>query len=275
MPKNLLLICKDDERMESYRTLYRLRVQHDYFEGRPCDAIGCRLSPQGTELARQRHLLFRRTAADEWAVAYDCNGAAFSEEGDTLTLELYLADPNFTLYTAWQEFRPSDAYELELPGTEPETDAAKAIQPSDKRRKIGSGFCSVSLRLTNEMRQKASENRFVQTVLHFHARSVKWEYIFFRRNAGNIPENGLKLEDENQEIVFGELKPITAYGREGMVATTETAIPMRASYRCRLRLKVQTDGRQQKRILLSRISPPEPGRYQSGQDGIIRQVCYL
>lgn len=26
--------------MESYQTLYRLRVQHDYFEGKPCDAVG-------------------------------------------------------------------------------------------------------------------------------------------------------------------------------------------------------------------------------------------
>ena len=46
--------------MESYRILYRLRVQHDYFEGRPCTAIGCRLTPQGIELARQRNLLFRQ-----------------------------------------------------------------------------------------------------------------------------------------------------------------------------------------------------------------------
>lgn len=151
--------------MESYQTLYRLRVQHDYFEGRSCDAVGCRLSPQGVELARQRNLLLRQTAADEWAVIYDCNGAEFSAEGDILTLELYLADYHFMLYTQWQDFCPSDAYELELPGTEVEMDATKAIRPSEKRRGIGSGFCSVSLRLTNDMRQKSSGKEKDSTTL--------------------------------------------------------------------------------------------------------------
>lgn len=36
--------------MDSYRTLYRIRVEHDYFDGKPCTALQCRLTPQGEAL---------------------------------------------------------------------------------------------------------------------------------------------------------------------------------------------------------------------------------
>lgn len=257
--------------MESYQTLYRLRVQHDYFEGKPCDAVGCRLSPQGVELARQRNLLFRQTAADEWAVSYDRNGAGFSGEGDILTLELYLADSHFTLYTRWPDFCPSGTYELELSKTGGDMDASKAIHPSKKRRDIGSGFCTVSLRLTNDMRQTSSKKKSRLTVLRFHARRIKWEYIFFCRSGSNIPETELRLEDEKDIISFNTLKPTTAYGNKGMSTTTKKAIPMRAIYASKLRLVQQEDGRQ-KRILLANIEPPTPGRFVTKD--CIRQVCY-
>mgnify|MGYP005935962349 CR=1 FL=1 len=258
--------------MESYRKLYSLRVQHDYFEGKPCTAIGCRLTPQGIELARQRNLLFRQTAADEWTVYYDCNGAKFNKDDEILSLELYLADPNFTLYTEWKDFCPSDAYELELPVTETETNAENAILPSDKRRKIGSGFCSVSLHLANAMQPAPDGDKPGQAVLHFRSQKLKWEYIFFQRNGNSIPETGLKLEDANKQIAFTDLKPETAYGRKGMSVTTEEAIPMRATYGSRLRLILQEESKP-KRIVLANIEPPIPGRFVTGK-GLIRQICY-
>lgn len=258
--------------MGNYQTLYSLRVRHDYFEGRSCNAIGCCLSPQGAVLARQRGLLFRQTAADEWSVFYDCNGAEFNRDDEILMLELYLADPNFTLYTEWQDFCPSDSYELELPGTETGMNAANAILPSDKRRKIGSGFCSVSLHLANAMQPTSDGKKPGRAMLHFRSRRVKWEYIFFRRNGNSIPEAELKLEDVNKQIVFPDLQPTTAYGRKGMVTTTEETIPMRAAYGSRLRLVRQESGKP-KRILLASIEPPTPGRFVTGE-GVLRQVCH-
>lgn len=260
--------------MESYQKLYSLCVQHDYFEGKPCTAIGCRLTPQGVELARQRNLLFRQTAADEWTVFYECNGAKFNRDDEILSLELYLADPNFALYTEWKDFCPSDAYELELPVTETGTNAANAILPSDKRRNIGSGFCSVSLHLANAMQPapNGADPEPGQAVLHFRSRRLKWEYIFFQRNGNSIPETRLKLEDANKQIVFPDLKPKTAYGRKGMSVTTEEAIPMRATYGSKLRLVLQEENKP-KRIVLANIEPPVPGRFAAEKE-FIQQVCY-
>lgn len=258
--------------MESYQKLYSLRVQHDYFEGKPCTAIGCRLTPQGVELARQRNLLFRQTAADEWTVFYDANGTGFNGNDGILSLELYLADPNFALYTEWKDFCPSDAYELELPVTETETNAANVILPSDKRRKIGSGFCSVSLHLANAMQLVSDGNEPGQAVLHFRSQRVQWEYIFFQRNGNSIPETKLKLEDANKQIEFPDLKPIVTYGRKGMSVTTKEAIPMRAAYGSKLRLVLQEESKP-KRIVLANIESPIPGRFAT-KKGLIRQICY-
>ena len=203
---------------------------------------------------------------------YDCNGAKFNRDDEILSLELYLADPDFTLYTEWKDFCPSVAYELELPVTETETNAAKAILPSDKRRKIGSGFCSVSLHLANAMQPASDSNEPGQAVLHFRSRKVKWEYIFFQRNGNSIPETELKLEDANKQIVFPDLQPTTAYGRKGMSVITKEAIPMRAAYGSRLRLVWQEESKP-KRIVLANIEPPVPGRFVIGK-GLIRQICY-
>lgn len=51
--------------MESYRILYRIHIEHDYFDGKPCPALQCRLMPQGEVLAHRCGLLFRQTASGE------------------------------------------------------------------------------------------------------------------------------------------------------------------------------------------------------------------
>lgn len=262
--------------MESYRTLYRIAVAHDYFEGQPCTALQCRLSPQGVELARQRGLLFRQTAANEWAVLYDSNGAGPDTENDVLTLEMSLADPAFPLYTAWQNFRPAAAHVLELPRAEESMDAATAIRPAgDGKRKVGTPFCTVLLRLTEQLPEAAKADRPKSALLRFHAPEMQWEYLFLPRGEGIASPGTPALEDTAGKVEFSTFEECEAYGRTAWRTVSKARIPMRTSYGCRLRLVAQTGGRQQKRVLLSRIPPPEPGRYQSGQTGILRQVCYF
>lgn len=262
--------------MENYRPLYRIAVAHDYFDGQPCTAIGCRLSPQGAELARQRGLLFRQTAANEWVVLYDSNGAGPDTENDVLTLEISLSDPAFPLYTEWKDFRPSAAHVLELPQAEENMDAATAIRRAgDGKRKPGTPFCTVLLRLTEQLPEAAETDRPKGALLRFHAPSVQWECLFLSHGEGSASPGTPALEDTAGKVEFSAFEECEAYGRKAWRTVSKARIPMRTSYGCRLRLVAQTGGRQQKRILLSRISPPEPGRYQSGQDGTIRQVCYF
>lgn len=254
--------------MESYRILYRIRAEHGYFGGAPCPALQCRLTPRGAALARRRGLLFRQTAPGEWTLL-------FCQEPDTandvLTLHLSIADAQFALYTAWDGFRPSAAYRLELPVSDGTVDAA-AIRPTGGRRAIGTGFCTLSLPLTDGIVRAASEGRPVQAVLHFAEASAQWEYLFIPRDEDITPPGRLQLEDAAGEVRFTDFRECEAYGRKAWLTRSEESIPLRRSYPCRLRLTAQNGGRQ-KRVLLAQVAPPEPGRYMDAPKGVIRQIC--
>lgn len=255
--------------MESYRILYRIQTVHDYFDGKPCTALQCRLTPQGEALARRRGLLFRQTAVGEWTLLFHTAPA----EDDVLTLKLFLADPTFPLYTAWEGFRPSAAYGLELPASTATIEAATAIRPAERKRSIGSGFCTVVLRLTGGMLETAEAGNPGLASLRFHAPSVQWEYLFVPRMASDMKADRLLLEDTAGTVEFSAFKEQTAYGRKVYRTVSKSHIPMRKAYACRLRLTERGDGRL-KRVLLSHVAPPLPGRFLNEGAGIIRQVCY-
>lgn len=255
--------------MENYSTLYRIKVVHDYFDGCPCPALQCRLTLQGETLARRRGLLFRQTAADEWALLF----LAAPPVDDVLTLDLLLADPSFTLYTAWKDFQPSAAYILELPLPDEKVDAATAIRSANTKRGIGRGFCTMALRLTEAMTNAAKANKPMQTVLHFHAPSLRWEYLFILRGETDVPASRMTLEDATGRLEFTALEECEAYGKKAIRTTSMSFVPMRQGYGCRLRLMAKDEGRQ-KRVLLKQVPPPEPGRFLDACDGILRQICY-
>lgn len=52
--------------MGTYRPLYSLRVEHDYYDNLACRALAFRLKAGGVDLCRRRGLLFRQTAVNEF-----------------------------------------------------------------------------------------------------------------------------------------------------------------------------------------------------------------
>lgn len=261
--------------MESYRPLYRIVTEHEYFEGKPCSCLQCRLSPQGRLLARQRGLLFRQVTASEWEVLYDTGGAGVDSENDVLELELSIADRDFVMYTEWKDFCPSAAYTLELPLPAEETDAAAAIRPAEGKRKVGSPFCTVRLHLTEKLTKSAKAKAPQVCTLRFHAPKLYWEYIFVPRSEDrSIPAGDLLLEDTTGKVSFRHLYKTQAYGREVWRTKSMEGIPLRSVYGCRLQLVVMDEKSSSRRLLLRQVSAPEPGRFQSARPDCLRQVCY-
>lgn len=255
--------------MENYGILYRIRAVHDYLDGNPYTSLQCRLTPQGEELAHRRGLLFRQTAAGEWTLFSDNLPA----EDDVLMLDLFLTDPKFMLYTAWDGFHPSAAYCLELPAAEEEADAETVILPTDKKCGIGRGFCTATLRMTKELLEAAKAGKPMQATIRFRAPSLQWEYVFFPRGEADVPCSRMSLEDAAGKVEFSAFKEYEAYGRTAIRTISKSLIPMRLGYGCKLRLTAQDEGRQ-KRILLRQVPPPEPGRFTDTGKGVLRQVCY-
>ncbi len=253
--------------MANYQVLYRIAVEHDYFNRKLCSPLECRLSPQSAWLARQRGLLFRQVN-NKWTVFYDSTGNGVDTQKDVLELELNITDPSFILYTEWGEFYPAAAYLLELPAADENVDFISAALIRDKKRKAGTPFCILRLPLTEKVTDAAKAGSPEQALLQFHAPEVQWEYIFFSRNAKNDTFGKLILEDTTGKLKFLDFKECEA-------SSEKVNIPMREAYESRLQLAAQNNGMTQKRTLLSTVPCPEPGRFQSGQSGVIRQVCYF
>lgn len=69
------------------------------------------------------------------------------------------------------------------------------------------------------------------------------------------------------------MKKTTAYGKECFATTSVEKIPMRNSYDYRLRLVKLGNGKYNG-IVLANVSFPIPGRFESDDSNVIRQVCY-
>ena len=163
--------------MGTYRPLYSLRVEHDYYDNLACRALAFRLKAGGVDLCRRRGLLFRQTAVNEWTLLYDCDSAGVDTSSDKVEAELCITDPAFVLFTDWAALRPENAYTLELPASRDTVEATEAIRESADRRRIGSGFCSVSILMTEKILAAAQKEKHKTCTLRFHAPQCKWEYL--------------------------------------------------------------------------------------------------
>lgn len=261
--------------MESYRILYHLAVEHDYFKEQPCVAFQCSLAPQGKLLAKRRNLLFRQVAANEWNVYYDCMGTEPDTEHDVLEIEMISTDSSFPLYTEWEGFCPAISYVLQLPTAREKEEATSVILPSDGKRSIGMPFCLIRLQLTKELLDAARTDRPKSATLGFRSPSVQWEYLFLSRGNNEIPAEQLRLEDATGNMEFSPFNLYEAGGRTFWRTLSIERIPIQSVYESRLRLVAHADGnRQQRRILLSRVEPPLLGRFQSEEPGVLQQICY-
>ena len=261
--------------MENYQILYRIAVTHSYFGGDICMALAYKLNMQSILLVRRRGLLFRQIAANEWMVLYNSMGEGLDTEHDVLELEMSITDPAFTFYTKWEGFRPMGSYELQLPAAEEQIDAVSAIVLSDEKRKVRTSICTVRLQLTKEMLEAAKMKKPMSVTLRFFAPSVQWEYLFIPRGDNGIPGEQLLLEDTTGSLEFSAFEPFEMEGRTVWRTLSRDLISMKFANENHLRLVVQTgDSRQQKRILIARVEPPVPGRFNSGRPGVMRQIYY-
>lgn len=266
--------------MEIYKPLYRITIEHDYFNNRACPALSLRITSQGLQLARQRTLLFRQTAVNEWTLLYDSTDPGVDTERDMLEFSLNITDPIFTLYTEWGGLHPAGTYLLQLPAKEEEMEkknkvsVMSAIRPLNEKLKFRASFCTVRLRLTKELLEAAEADDPKQEVLHFSAPEVQWEYFFLSRSKEHISPDDLLLEDAIGKLKFSDFKECEVFGKTAVYTITKDSFPLLENLGSHLRLIALKGERKQRRVLLSQVPLPDLGRFQSGQSGIIRQICY-
>ena len=235
--------------MGTYRPLYNIRIEHEYFDGNICRAMQCRISPSGQALCHRRGLLFRQTGTNEWTILYDDAGAGVDTLSDVLALELVMADPAFVLYTQWNGFQPSSAYRLELP---------------------------VGQETLEEVFSSAKAGTPETACLQFHVPEYRWEYLFVSRGGEKFSPEKLRLEECGGKLTFGPFEAAAEYGREVLRTVSLERIPLRKQYGFRLRLTSVTEGDNRPRqVLLRNVALPKPGVFLSKAPELLRQLCYF
>ncbi len=259
----------------NYRPLYNLRVEHDYFDRGVCRALRCQISPTESALWHRRGLLFRQLGENKWTILYDSEGAGVDTSSDVLTLEMEMTDPAFVLYTQWEGFRPTSAYGLELPVQEEMQEAVRIIREVAPKRKIGSGFCRIGIRMTEALWQAAQEGSPQGCTLCFHAPQRRWEYLVVPRDGDTSLPERFVLEEVAGKLHFSPFRPVRIYGQDMLRTVSEEAVPMRERYAVRLKLVSPAGNTGRKQTLLRHIDSPEPGRFLDVDAGLLRQVCIL
>lgn len=263
--------------MGTYRPLYKIRIEHEYFDKNICRAIECRMLPSGRMFWYCRNLLFRRTAINEWTILYDDAGEGVDTLSDVLALELVMTDPDFVLYTRWKDFHPSSAYLLELPSGQDTLEVTDIIVEQSAKRQIGTGFCAIQLRLTEEILFAAKAETPKTVCLQFHAAEYQWEYLFISCNKENISPERLRLEEYSGKLTFGPFEKVIEFDMEMLRTISLDKIPLREQYEYRLRLTSATGEGDNcpRQMLLRQVIPPKPGAFLSKDPEFIRQICYF
>ena len=262
--------------MGTYRPLYNIRIAHEYFDQNICSALQCRVSPVGQVLLNRRNLLFRQTATNFWTILYDDAGAGPDTRFDVLVLELEISDPAFVLYTQWDGFSLSSAYQLQLPISDEQVEASDAIVKTPNKRRIGATFCTILLQLTEEVCRAAQAGTPQICQLLFHAPEKKWEYLFIQRSEKDIFIERLRLETNSDTMCFEPFGLREEYGQHVLRTVSKNKIPMREHYNFQLNLVSIAEGNNlQKQVFLRNLEHPITGVYLSTETDTFRQVCYF
>lgn len=261
--------------MDTYRTLYSLRVEHDYFDRLVCRSLVLRLTATGIDLCRRRGLLFRQTGLNEWVLLYDSSGAGVDTSSDCIETELCMVDPAFVLYTDWTALRPDNAYVLELPALSDAVEATEVIRESSEKRSIGSGFCTIRIVMTEKLFAAAQRGTPMTCTLRFRARQCKWEYLLISHNMSCLDSAQYLMEEQSGEITFTSFEKVNVYGKDALRTVSQEMIPMKEHYTCKLKVCLSAGETGRRQVLLKHVPFPVPGRFLDAEAGLLRQVCYF
>ena len=194
--------------MGKYHVIYCLQLKHSYYKDELCRCIDISVNSASVELMRRRGLIFKKTNVNEWCLIGDENIGIENLESDILLFDMHLQDTNFLNFTLWPEFNPMALYSLNLPSPsypEYDCDFVKVLNPVTKERKMGNGFCLVTLNLKSV---DAIKDVVFCNVLKFSNLAAYSEYCFFLQGNSAYENDNLNitLREKNNNIEFLEVK---------------------------------------------------------------------
>lgn len=263
--------------MENYQVLFRLDINHEYFDGKEERFIEVKLSNDSLRMLRDRQLLFKQEKTNGWCLLGNVEGGGVYGDRDVLELEFFLKDPLFQYYTEWKDYRRDSVYFLDLSACSGKAEIPDVMQTIPTKEKKPGIFFSGKLRLSDRMFEQARKGEYDEVELSFASKKMFWEYWFIPRKLEN-KDVSLELEEQNKELVFPEPKLVNTglENRQVFGCVSQTVIPMKKNYTYRMNLweVVQKEPKMRRKVVKN-IEYPVPGEFHDLVGNVLRRIVYF
>lgn len=263
--------------MEDYRVLFRMRIDHEYFAGETNGCMGVRICEESLALLRNRQLMFKQMAGNEWVLIGNVAGNGVNEGSDRIGFEFVLKDAGFLYYTEWEHYDAADFYELDLSdggGGMNVSDVVKTV-PGQKRK--AGVFFNGKLLLAERLYADAREGGCSEACLRFASREMFWEYWLIARKRDH-QRLKLSLEEQSGGLLFSEPEFFNTDLVDGLVwrCVSAKAVKMKDRYRYRLDLsEIIRENPELRRKIVKNIEYPVPGQFHDLKGNYLRRLVYL
>lgn len=263
--------------MEDFRILLRMRISHEYFEGKGHGCLSVRLGKEMSVLLRNRQMIFRQESADSWILLGNVSGNGVDGESDRLVFEVVVNDPFFLYYTKWEGYDGKGCYELEMPVESRMLDTVKEVKAGTGREKKAGVLFSGQFRLSDRMYEVGREGRYAEVVLAFGSKEVFWEYILVPRKEADVCLS-LRLVEQGERLLFS----VPEKGKSGFTdypiwrCVSQTPVKMKWCYPYQLDLvEMIREEPEIRRKVLKCIGLPVPGQFHDAAGDYLRKVVYF
>ncbi|OCA03067.1 hypothetical protein [Akkermansia glycaniphila] len=283
--------------MSEWVSLGRVGVRHEYTNGG--DMVELMPLPCTAELMRRRGVLFRKLSHGMWEWLALREGFHGLMDGDELILSMRICRPDFFPYTVCDGYDPRKVYRIDVEGSG-ELDVMSLLRPIDgEEKRYGNDFCRIVWSPSKQWLEEkmvppaqdtagrpggkgADASRMdresCDVTLRFRARSYVWEYFFILRHPDDDRGPRLLLEDASQCVSFGtpEAQKDSIFGPNvWRIASLEPVKSFEQDEYHLILSEIIQRVPPRKRIVARFLPSPQAGRYSSGSEGAIRQICYI
>lgn len=258
--------------MSQFIAIAGIHLEHDYYTPPVNSYLSLGLTPRTRELIKQRGVMFKQVAPNEWQWLKEEKNTGFMVD-DVIEVSIIVADPDFMRKIATKNYDPQKLYQISLGRETVVINEEFNLLPVSVGTKHRGEFCRVMLKPAQIV--KLPEQIYT---IRFCTSSYYWEFLFVFKDKTDPRGKFIVLETtQKNRIVFHPPKKYeySTLGSNVYRIVSMEKIKARGYYEFTLILYDNSPGSGGRRVVSRFIPIPQPGRHITDNPDIIREVYYL